>query len=70
MRRIKYDRNDLTDVMVTARRIAAGNNLTLYVFATGYGYIIDQRPPPPGQAHYKVYPDHAELIRDIAELKG
>jgi len=65
MRRIKYNRADLDSTMVVARGIAERNNLTVYVFATAYGYTIDMRPPPFGQTHYKVYADHAELIKGV-----
>ena len=65
MKRIKYNRADLDSTMVVARGIAERNNLTMYVFATAYGYTIEQIPPAFGQSHYKVYPDHAELIEQV-----
>ena len=71
MNRIKYNRADLDSTMVVAGGMAERNNrliyqsATMYVFATACGYTIEQIPPAFGQSHYKVYPDHAELIEQV-----
>ena len=62
MRRIKYNRADINSTMTVADGIAQRNNLIMYVFATAYGYTIEQRPPPFDQDYYKIWPNHSVFL--------
>jgi hypothetical protein len=54
---MRYNRASIDSAMQTARKAAAKNNATVYVFATYCGWTLDYRIPAFGQAHYAVAPD-------------
>jgi hypothetical protein len=57
MRRIKYDRGDISSTMNAALKLAKLCKTVVYIEATAYGFYISQRKPPIWTPYYKITPE-------------
>ncbi len=63
-KRIKrYNKNNLKSACRAALTNIAGTDHLAYVFATAYGFVIDNKPPP--QSHYIV---HSSRVIELMEI--
>lgn len=53
---MRYNKASLDDTIRAARETAARAEQLRFVFATAYGFRIETRKPPFGQAHLIVWP--------------
>ncbi len=68
-RRIRYNRASIDSTINAAKRIVEGTDLTRYIYATAYGFTIDQAPPPfSTQRYVKVTASSVEKFEP--NLKG
>jgi len=58
---MKYNRNDINDCITKALQLARLHNITFYIYAIAYGFVISKLLAPSTQEMYIITPEGVKL---------